>query len=78
MPFQIGILGSLGQIYQSLQQGTYPIDFDKWLGLSTPNMQTSLIIIYTLQGPQTVKGRYRHTRLAYRFIQQDDGSYNFY
>ena len=59
VPFQIGILGSLGQIYQSLQQGTYPIDFDKWLGLSAKHADNQLIIIYTLQGPQIVKGRFR-------------------
>lgn len=75
----VGILGSMGPIYKFLGEGFYPRDFDKWLGLSTLNLEVITFNHYTSFGGSLnrKKAGIDVLDLLVDSYSKDDGSYNF-
>ena len=73
-------MGSVGPIHKFLEEGAYPTDFDKWLGLSTLNLEVIRFNHYShvAGSPNRKKAGIDVLDLLVDSYSKDDGSYNFY
>ena len=76
----VGILSSVGPIHKYLEKGFYSDDTDKWLGLSTLNLEVIRFNHYShvAGSPNRKKAGIDVLDLLVDSYSKDDGSYNFY